>query len=198
MNALVLGGADCVWQDLQRLEDMLGHRWNGIVIAVNDIGCHWPRSLHHWVSLHPNKFQEWKALRNQLVEGAPTTWSRPPVIKLETWSGPPRWDRDRSLIDKIVLRPWMGGSSGMFAVQVAKELNCSRAILCGIPMTSTGHFAETREQFPPVWGSAEYHWLAWKRYYREMDGWVRSMSGRTRDLLGEPTKEWIDGDQEYR
>src|SRR5688572_6460764 len=50
--ALLLGGADCVWDDVNALESMLGSTWPGIVIAVNDIGAMWPRRLDHWCSLH--------------------------------------------------------------------------------------------------------------------------------------------------
>ena len=50
--AIVLGGADCVWDDVLAWEAIYGRRWDGLVAAANDIGCHWPRPLDHWATLH--------------------------------------------------------------------------------------------------------------------------------------------------
>lgn len=178
--SLILGGASCVWEDVQSWEVLYGKRWDGLVIAANDIGAHWPRDLHHWVSLHPNKFKKWKALRNQqqLPDSRPETWGRD------------RRFGEKGLSDHALL-PWHGGSSGMFAIQVARELKCTRAILCGIPMTFTPHFAQTQESFAPQWHQSAAHFKAWPRYKEHMIGWVRSMSGKTQELLGVPTLEWL-------
>ena len=175
--AVVLGGADSVWEDLLEWESRYGHQWDGLVIAANDVGSHWPRELDHWVSLHPHKFRYWEPTRQE--QGLP--------------NGYVRWgiDRHRTLVDRQVLSVWGGGSSGMLAVQVAHLVGCSRAILCGVPMTPTPHFAETQERFPGTWRSAAGHWRAWARCVTLMRPWVRSMSGRTRELLGEPTYEWL-------
>lgn len=191
-RALLLGGASCVWDDVAALEALYGRPWDGLVIAANDIGAHWPRPLHHWVSLHPNKFRKWRALREELQHSQPgSTWGRF-VEPLQTWSERPRWDKDLPMCDHILV-PWLGGSSGMFAVQVARELQCTRAVLCGVPMTPTAHFSESREEgFGPKWGSADSHWRAWEQHAHLMEGWVRSMSGRTQDLLGAPTVQWFE------
>lgn len=182
--ALVLGGAACVWADVAAWETLYGAPWDGLVIAANDIGAHWPRELHHWVSLHPNKFKKWEALRNPIVQRLPfgshywVTWG-----KEQNLAGGPITDK--------VLVPWPGGSSGMFAVQVAKEVGCTRVVLCGAPMTTTPHFKQTQESFAPQWKQANAHWRVWPRQAHRMLGWVRSMSGRTQESLGAPTLEWL-------
>lgn len=178
--ALVLGGASCVWDDLRVWEAMYGRPWDGVVIAANDIGAHWPHELHHWVSLHPDKFDRWRALRTKhgyALEGI-VTWAK----KMRMAS--------QHLADNEI-HPWAGGSSGMFAVQVAREVGCTKAILCGIPMTSTPHFAETKEQFHTQWLAATGHWKAWTSSKEQMLGWAKSMSGRTQELLGAPTLDWL-------
>jgi hypothetical protein len=179
--ALILGGASEVWDDVLAWEALYGRQWDGLVIAANDVGAHWPRDLHHWVSLHPTKYKRWKALReqNQLPAGA-ITWGR----ELDP--------REPQKSDNIRL-PWFGGSSGLFAIQVAQELECTRVILCGIPMTQTPHFGETGECFAPNWLQSNSHWRVWPRYSERLIGWVKSMSGRTRELLGAPSMEWILG-----
>jgi len=174
--ALVLGGAECVWDDVLAWEAIYGAQWDGLVVAANDVGAHWPRRLDHWVSLHPNKFLRWEQLRAQNnLSGGYTTWGT---------------TRHQKITNRQV-SPWAGGSSGMLAVQVAYTLNCVRVIMCGIPMNSTGHFAESQEGFPKEWRAAAGHWRAWTRHAEKMAGWARSMSGRTGELLGTPTLEWL-------
>lgn len=176
MRALCLGGGAEVWEDVRRLEMLCGP-WDGLVIAANDIGSHWPRALHHWVTLHPTKMQPWIDLRRE--QGFPDGF--------KTWGG-----KVRGTINGMeFITPWSTGSSGMLAVQVAALLGCERAVLCGIPMTPTAHFAESQERFGPVWYSALSHWRAWRDMKFRMEGWVRSMSGNTKELLGEPTSDWL-------
>lgn len=176
--ALVLGGGECVWEDVLAWEAIYGRMWDGIVIAANDIGCHWPRELDHWVSLHPNKFPKWKDLRAQ---------QDLPMDGILTWGT----SRHARVTDRQV-NPWGGGSSGMMATQVAWVSGCTRAILCGIPMTPTAHFSESREGYgSKEWRAAAGHWRAWGTTKHRMEGWVKSMSGRTRELLGDPTVEWL-------
>lgn len=179
--ALILGGASSIWDDVLAWESIYGQQWDGVVIAANDIGAHWPRPLHHWVSLHPHKLAAWQALRRRqqhLGEEQYTTWGKEQHL------------RDGPITDRVLV-PWPGGSSGMFAIQVAQVLQCTRAILCGVPMTPTPHFAQTAEVFAPQWHQAGKYWKAWPRQMRHMAGWVRSMSGRTREAFGAPTLEWL-------
>jgi len=94
-----------------------------------------------------------------------------------------------------VIYPWSGGSSGMLAVQVALALGCTKVMLCGMPMTPTPHFEQSAEfdAAHTVWSEADGHWRSWLRVHQH--GWfedrVRSTSGRTRDLFGAPTREWL-------
>lgn len=96
----------------------------------------------------------------------------------------------------FVVLPWAGGSSGMLAVQVALTLGCTKVILCGVPMTATEHFSQSHEfdADHTRWTEADMHWRAFERVHAL--GWfenkVRSMSGRSRDLFGAPTREWLE------
>ncbi len=173
--ALVLGGASCVWDDVATWERTYGD-WDGLVIAVNDVALHWRGKLHHWVTVHPEKLRGWMRSLH--------------ATSYETWSCRPRWAEDVPLVDNV-LPPWHGADSGLYAVQVAQYLGCQHVILCGIPMTATAHFAESAESFPATWGSAERHWLVWRRRYLSLQHVVRSMSGRTRELFGAPSTDWL-------
>jgi len=177
--AIVLGGAECVWEDVSRWEyGTYGASWPAIIVAANDIGCHFP-DVDHWASFHVDKFKGWMQLRE--AKG----YARPRA----TWG----W-RVGHPVDYVV-SPWSGGSSGMLATQVALALGCSKVILCGMPMTATAHFPESQEfdANQTVWSESDGHWRSWVRVHEEgwFEGRVRSMSGRTRQLLGEPTREWL-------
>lgn len=173
--AIVLGGGQTVWDEVLAFEAMYGKPWDGLVIAANDVGCHWPRFLDHWCTLHPSKMPTWVEHREAhgFSDGF-ITWGRR------------RYDLD------VQIRPWAGGASGMLAVQVASRMYCARAILCGIPMDASPHFVESVvHQADARWVSAPSHWRAWTRHLDKMAGWVRSMSGNTAKVLGVPDMEWL-------
>lgn len=180
--ALVLAGAECVWDDLSELETMIGARWTaGPIIVINDLGAIFPRPFQHWVSLHTERLREWVALR--VANGLPggmTLW------------GKHNPHRDSHLSYRF--RPHRnGGSSGMLAVDVAeKGLGHSRVVLCGVPMDKRPHFRESVvHQAGAPWNSWNAHLNGWKRYREELVPIVRSMSGWTRETFGPPTLEWL-------
>ncbi len=184
MKALLLGGAETLWSDVQAVETLIGRPWDGAVIACNDAGVHWPRFLDHWCTLHPEQFRTWPDggpgwLEQRTELGHPdgyVTWAR----------------RTPKLVDRLC-NTWGGGSSGLLCVAVAEKVGVTHAILCGIPMEATPHFNDHHRTGRDPWPSADSHWRAWERpnARRRMETWVRSMSGRTRALLGAPTLEWL-------
>lgn len=176
---MILGGSAVVWDDVLTWEEIYGKPWDGLIVIANDSGCHWPREFDHWVTLHPNKMENWQGIR--AMQGLP--------------GKPETWGRRANLMDHS-LKPWAGGASGMLAIQVAQVLGCTRAVLCGIPMTPTPHFSESAEHNPrSVWSAVAGHWRAWETHQHMIQGWVRSMSGRTCTILGGlPTMEWLRGE----
>ena len=163
MEALVLGGAEGVFDDLEAASPYLD---DPIVIAANDVGTRYQGHLHHWVSLHPSKLEAWKNQRRKAGYNMDfTTWAH----------------RKCQWADKI-LTCW-GGSSGMLAVQVARELGCTKIVLCGVPMDPRGHFFKKDE-----WTDCHAYRRAWNRKYDDLAPYVRSMSGWTRELFGPPTE----------
>ena len=164
-----------MWTEVLAWEQLYGKQWDGIVVAVNDVGSHWPRELDYWCTLHPERMQAWRAARKSygFVGGYQTAGRR------------------KNELD-IMVRPWAGGSSGMLGVQVAQQMGCTRVVLCGVPMTPTPHFLESKmHRRDTKWMACAGHWKAWMKQYAKMDGWVRSMSGRTAELLGVPTIPWL-------
>lgn len=189
--ALILGGADCVWDDVARIEEMVGGEWAGPIIACNEIGADWPRYLHHWVTYHPENFWGYQD-RAKKFGGH---WVR----RRERQDHPPGaclWSaRDVPLYAHREAVSWLGGSSGLLSASVANTLREEGAIrlgvLCGIPITKTPHYHE-RDGGKP-WKYADSHYREWVSNLDKMLGWLRSMGGRTQDLLGEPTLTWLLG-----
>ena len=173
--ALVLGGGEFVWDEVLAWEALYGRTWDGLVVVANDAGSHWPRALDHWATLHPDRLRNWQDQR------AAYGFS----------DGYETWGRSARHVDHCV-RPWAGGSSGMLAIQVSQIVGCTKAVLCGIPMTPTPHFTESiLHASGRPWTSVAGHWRAWLIQMHRMQGWVRSMSGRTQETLGTPTLAWL-------
>lgn len=168
--AVVLGGGDCVWDDVAEL----GKQWpqwmqHSVILSVNDIPCLWPARIDHWCTLHPERFPLWVARRKE--RRYPLGWTSWSPVK-------------RASVQELY-RGWSNGSSGLYAVSVALlALRCSPVILCGVPMQPTKHVLRG---YP------------WNQYYRYMKGWtlnrkamtgrVFSFSGWTRETFGYPRLE---------
>jgi hypothetical protein len=199
--ALCLGGAERVWCDLEALArlakvDAAPHEhgkpcvkhgrtrhkiptdWPGPVIAANDIAVHWPHQLDHLVSLHAEKIQRWRRARTKA--GYP--------------DGYLVWLTENSKLSDRLLPFRHKGSSGMYAPRVAKEVGATGSVLCGVPLTISQHFRESGEhKIGMRWPHAEKYWEVWQACEKELRAWnVKSMSGRTRQLLGAPDREWLN------
>jgi len=175
MKTIILGGAACVWDDLAKAERLCDA---DCVIAINDAGASHNGHLDHWVSLHPEKFDNW--LRQRTARGLSppgSIWFHKNVGEREVR----RFGGEfRSLED-------LGGSSGLFAVRVALEVGATHVILCGVPMDpEQGHYFDKKP-----WKEGRKYQAAWEKSRDEMAGRVRSMSGWTARLLGEPDEVWL-------
>lgn len=178
--ALVIGGAACVWDDVEKAQEFGPF---DAVFAINDVLSHYPGAVDFAVSLHPEKFARWLGDREARGFPAPGT-----VIAHKINGREMR--RERYAVDEVIEYRWPGmqtsGSSGLFAVKVAIEKGFDRIILAGVPMDP-----ERRHFFDPArWEPANTFWPAWQTMLDRYGGRTRSMSGRTRALLGEPPESW--------
>ena len=82
------------------------------------------------------------------------------------------------------------GSTALFAVLAGLEMGYSRIILAGAPLDSKGHWYYQSEAFGPRWTGETYQ--AWFEFAMMMEsGNVKSLSGYTRQILGEPKQNWL-------
>lgn len=170
--ALVLGGARCVWSDLERARALTAGL-DCIIVAVNDAGCEFKGDIDGWASFHPEKLPDWQGKR--ALRGLNTDY-RTFVHKANGW-----------VKAEIAPLEW-SGSSGLYAAQVAvRNMGAVGVILCGVPMEAGGgHIARSGD-----WPLAEKYRPAFEAA-KEAGLPVRSMSGWSAGLFGEPDQEWLD------
>ena len=170
MIAAILGGAVGVWSQLAKLREVADV---SLVVACNDAGVTYPGHLDGWATLHPEKFGTWRARRRG--NGDYRAFS----IKLAHGCGD----------TEIVPERWRG-SSGLYAAQIAlDEFGADKAVLCGVPLIAKDrHFFDRNNE----WSDAENYRKGFQAALPVIRDRVRSMSGWTRELLGEPSPEWLN------
>lgn len=153
-----------------------------LIYCVKLAGVHWPGPFDWFVGLHP----EWQAdyMQQRAALGHPRGFRTVSCLEIELD------ERNKKFpVDRRVSYRWPGmkssASSGIFAAKVALE-DCERVILAGVPMTPTKHFSRGR-----VWGELNAFNAGLQQAIPHMKGRVRSMSGRTKELLGAPDAEWL-------
>ncbi|SHG79854.1 hypothetical protein SAMN02745157_4861 [Kaistia soli DSM 19436] len=157
------------------------------VIASNDIGVAWDGPLAAWVTLHKDKMPGWLAARTKAERPQPDQ-----IVFHEDGAGQDGlWRVEPSM---VVWHMWpemtFSGSSGLFGVKVALEMGFDKIVLCGVPMNAEPHFHDS-DSAP--WADHERYAVAWHEVLPRLGGKVTSMGGLTRELLGAPTTEWLNG-----
>jgi hypothetical protein len=173
---IITGAAPCVLDDLTALDrDVMPH--HVLIIPTADfmaIGLDavdkYPWRIKYMATYHPAEIPEIKARRESI--GGNTDYI---VISHE-------WKEGVDLLEPL-LPGERSGSSALLGAQAALKLGYRRIVLCGCPMTGTNIKNSNYESFRPGWEEK-------KKY---LDDRVRSMSGWTRELLGAPTEEWLNG-----
>lgn len=177
MKALVIGSAACMPADQAAALELFQP---DVIVAVNHAGRDYPGPLDHWASFHPELLPRWIAQR--AGSGLPDAG--------KLWTGHHRACPPHLAINRV--RNW-GGSSGLLAACVALEIGADRIVLVGIPLDYTqGHYDD-----PKPWRDAANYRKAWVSHLDQLAN-VRSMSGYTAEILGKPTKEWIEWKPEPR
>lgn len=182
-RVLVIGGADCVWDDMADAENLADF---DALIAVNDAGIEYFGVVDIWATLHPEKLPGWLKRRDELGFSVPRLVYAHEGNTTETRPSKPR-------IDKITDYRFPGmsasGSSGLFAVKVAMEEGFDRIVLCGVPMQAErAHFFDKGP-----WKDVKSFSDAWLIALPHIRNTTRSMSGWTKELLGAPTPSWLAG-----
>lgn len=90
-----------------------------------------------------------------------------------------------------VVKPKWNGTSGLYAVQIAlEELGFAGVILAGCPIDAAMGTCSPHSLMADAERVSRYR-PEWIKALPEIGARTRSMSGWTRDILGEPTPEWL-------
>ncbi len=178
-TALILGGGDTLWSDLGKAH---GFGRFDATLAINDAVAHYQGPIDYGVTLHPEKMPKWAKDRHEKGFKKPKHWVCHKAGKCP--------ENDWVTFDMRKDYQWTdfsgSGSSGLFAVKTALEEGFNRIVLCGVPMTQTPHFWDKKP-----WDQWASFWEAWKHNKPKFKNEVRSFSGNTKELLGEPTLDWF-------
>jgi hypothetical protein len=183
--ALVIGSAQGVWRDVEHalwLVDELGGFRRIYCVNQSGIDC---QAMDAWVTLHPellSGFEEERE-RNGFKKNYET------VAPLSDELG---YHAKKGKIDRRVSYKWPkmieSSSSGIYAAKVAIEDGFS-VVLAGVPMMPIPHYRTGK-----VWNDCtSFYERAFRQTIPYLKGKVKSMSGYTRETLGDPTPEWLAG-----
>lgn len=177
-TAVVIGGASCVWDDLVAAERIGEY---GTLIAINDAGAEYAGAVDYWVTLHAEKMGIWVKKRAENGHA--------PASNLIVHEDNTVADRLKNGLSAEMFPYTWAGSSGLFACEFGiRKLRLDRIVLCGVPMNEDPHFFD-----PKPWVAVAGFWEEWPKALPHIKDRVRSMSGRTKELLGQPTRQWLLG-----
>lgn len=172
---VICAGAACVWDDLALL-GVRDEQSNTHIMAINDIVMHLPMRVRHVYSNDHRMLPCWIASRRPLYV---REYGAPGYVHSNRVGATYNW-------------PWPGhGTSALGGVYTGLAMGYSPIILCGVPLDdSPSYFSAPwvprnflREVGNTKDGEIQYWSRAANRCFR---GRVKSMSGRTRELLGLP------------
>ncbi|MEJ8571215.1 hypothetical protein [Microbaculum marinum] len=174
---LILGGAACVHADAAAARALCEF---DAVMACNTIIADWPEPIDYAVTLHPDKIEAWYAQR---LERQPDT---PP----ELWVHFRRVHKPIRYAHKTTAE--IGGTVGLYAVKVARELGFERIVLAGVPIDpEMQHYTGVEPWAGRGADRAELYRIVWRSKLPELRPFVRSMSGWTAERLGMPDPVWL-------
>jgi len=163
MNPIALiGRADCWKQDLCEFKKLTD------VFDVMTIGldCPYAGDIQYFVTYHYKDIPEYIARRKSVEANIDFL-----VIG----------HKNRLGVDIVQPHKEPSGSSSMMGAIAAINLGYKKIILCGCPLEGMGVNGLSYNQFQKGWIAR----------LREVEDYVRSMSGWTQKFLGSPTIEWL-------
>lgn len=86
------------------------------------------------------------------------------------------------------------GTSGNLALKIGLAFDYTRIVLAGCPMDNSGNWYSKIVAEDDIKAKKDHRHHLWKWCEiatRPIGKFVRSMSGNTRDLFGEPTRQWL-------
>lgn len=163
----ILGCGHNVWDDIDRFPG----RRNGHILCVHDIATHFPEQIHHMHSNYGHMIDHWAQIRGWRFVNtgflhccSPIGYPSPPHVA--RWPVPSK------------------GSSSLTATLIGLLMGYAPIVLAGVPLDDGGHYYDRPHTVENQLGVCEKWWVQARDIYFE--GRVKSLSGKTRDILGAP------------
>lgn len=182
-RVIVCGSARCLWDDLSRLPSNAPAEF----CAVKQTGMYLPFKIQHWVGCHGERFQFMVPLRKMengenhyylkgyLEDGTRGVHSVKYGIQVHA-------EKNWPMVDHVWTAKALTGTSALFATKIMLALGYEEVILAGVPLDDSGRF------YDAPWNKGcdlnPMSLREWEEFVPVFDGRVKSMSGRTRELLG--------------
>lgn len=178
-RCVVVATAKCVWDDLARLGVRGDQNNDWHVMCINDISMHYPGVVNHLYSNQARWIPHWCNARRETINCIKVrdVWGHIGMTHSCNAGAKYHW-------------PWPGhGTSTLNGVYTALALGYNPVVLCGAPLDDSPHYFEPewcRSNFTREVGTSTQgrmmHWA--KAATHIFNGRVKSMSGRTMELLG--------------
>jgi hypothetical protein len=184
--ALVVGSAACIWDDVRNAREMATF---DAVCCIKRVGIEWPEPFQVWATLHPEFMEDYEAKR--AAKGYPGGHEIvcPPQFELgKHFKGPE--------IPRRVPYNWKGmnasASSGIYGAKIMIDSGY-RVVLAGVPMNNEKHFVFHEKWKDGPWAGLDGFTRGLELATPHLLGKCKSMSGKTKEILGAPTPEWLAG-----
>lgn len=172
-----MGNAKCVWDDLKKAKELMGDTPYDLA-AINDVGVYYNGRIQHWLSLE-RKISEWYEQRNN------NNYDMKLLVHVYYHDRLIDHKRHINYFWKMEKSPVMSGVFGPIAL---RSLGYSKIILAGIPSDKQPRFFDPPDK---VYHSFKASSDSWKRHKSYFEDTLRSMSGFTKELYGEPIPAWF-------
>lgn len=189
---LITGDGGCLPDDVREFESWdLPHD----LFCVNRSMLYFKRQIQHWAAVD---FEEgmWFA-ENINKEIEPEHKIVRHTVGIFRKAFDVFWQQDVEFDNNIQRRVWIG-NSGLFAIFVALKMGYEKVVIAGMPLDNNPHWYEPNSPDSPdgpQWhGLAFANWIDFKRQRPDAAEKVKSMGGYTEFILGQASKQWLEGD----
>lgn len=176
---LIVGDATGVIEDLQEFVKICPDKFDTMCINYSPLIVPW--DIQHFIA-GDSHMEDMQKMAARLPDTCLKHCWNPQSIGFSV-----RWIRNG--------RTGWNGTTANLGIKIGIALGYTRIILAGIPMDSSGNWYAPLLPSNDVKQNKNHtsHLWKWNEIAsRPISRLLRSMSGNTADLLGKPTKEWLD------
>jgi len=163
-------------------------RWYEIAEGIVDYDT---MTVNYAAMICPHPIQHYAAGDAHMPDMREVAESLPRVVLKHAWNPncpgfDIRWARNG--------RGGWNGTSGNLALKIGLAFDYTRIVLAGCPMDNSGNWYSNIVPADDIKAKKDHRYHLWKWCEiatRPIGRFIKSMSGNTRDLFGEPTRQWL-------